>query len=284
MMSEVFLYIDPGTGGMLFTILFAALGTVYYLVQALSVKLKFMISGGKAESISEEKIPIAIFSDHKRYFNIFEPICDELERRGQKVSFLTASEDDPIFEKHYENIECVYLGEGNKAFSKLNLLNATMVLSTTPSLDVFQWKRSKDVNYYVHIPHAPDDITKYRMFGIDSFDAVLLSGEYQIQQVRELERLRNLPQKETALVGIPYMDEMKKRLETEGEAAEHARTVLLAPSWGESGVLTKYGERFIDALIDTGYHVIVRPHPQSFTSEKDLMDKLMKKYSDPAVV
>ncbi|MCR4798546.1 MAG: hypothetical protein K5853_08925, partial [Lachnospiraceae bacterium] len=270
MLMPAFLYIDPGTGGMLFTIIFAALGTVYYLVQALSVKLKFMISGGKAESISEEKIPIAIFSDHKRYFNIFEPICDELERRGQKASFLTASEDDPIFEKNYKNIDCVYLGEGNKAFSKLNLLNATMVLSTTPSLDVFQWKRSKDVNYYVHIPHAPDDITKYRMFGIDSYDALLLSGAYQIDQVRELEHLRGIPEKETALVGIPYMDEMKKRLEKEGAAAEHDRTVLLAPSWGESGILSKYGEKFIDALIATGYHVIVRPHPQSFASEKEL--------------
>ncbi|MCR4797156.1 MAG: CDP-glycerol glycerophosphotransferase family protein, partial [Lachnospiraceae bacterium] len=31
-------------------------------------------------------------------------------------------------------------------------------------------------------------------------------------------------------------------------------------------------------------HVIVRPHPQSFASEKELMDKLMQKYNDPAKV
>ena len=30
----------------------------------------------------------------------------------------------------------------------------------------------------------------------------------------------------------------------------------------------------------TGYHVIVRPHPQSFTSEKEMMDKLMAEYPD----
>ena len=61
MLYGVFLYIDPGTGGMLFTIIFAALGTLYYLAQALSVKIRFLLSGGKAASISEEKIPIAIF-------------------------------------------------------------------------------------------------------------------------------------------------------------------------------------------------------------------------------
>jgi CDP-glycerol glycerophosphotransferase (TagB/SpsB family) len=33
-------------------------------------------------------------------------------------------------------------------------------------------------------------------------------------------------------------------------------------------------------LLKTGYKVIIRPHPQSFTSEKELMDKLMKEYPD----
>ena len=84
------------------------------------------------------------------------------------------------------------------------------MLSTTPSLDVYQWKRSRDVSWYVHIPHAPNDITLYRMFGIDYYDAILLSGEYQVEQVRKLEKLRGLPEKELKLVGIPYMDEMKK--------------------------------------------------------------------------
>ncbi len=30
--------------------------------------------------------------------------------------------------------------------------------------------------------------------------------------------------------------------------------------------------------METGYHVIVRPHPQSYTSEKEMLDKLMEKY------
>ena len=58
----------------------------------------------------------------------------------------------------------------------------------------------------------------------------------------------------------------------------------MAPSWGESSILSKYGEPFIDALISTGYKIIVRPHPQSFSAEKDLMDRLMTKYSDTSKV
>ena len=34
----------------------------------------------------------------------------------------------------------------------------------------------------------------------------------------------------------------------------------------------------ITALIKTGYHIILRPHPQSFTADKELMEKLMNAF------
>ena len=278
------LYIDPGTGGMLFTILFGLFGVVVFAFRTIIMKLKFRSSGGKASKINDQKIPIAIYTDNKRYWNVFEPLLDEFEKRHQKVVYLTGSEDDPVFGKKYEYITGQFIGEGNKGFSKLNLLDASVVVSSTPSLDVFQWKRSKNVDYYIHIPHAPNDITLYRMFGIDHYDAIILSGEYQEKEVRQLEELRGYPPKDVALCGIPFMDTMKQRLEDAKEIPSHERTVLLAPSWGESSILSKYGEPFIDALINTGYKIIVRPHPQSFAAEKDLMDRLMTKYNDTSKV
>jgi len=278
------LYIDPGTGGMLFTILFGLFGVVVFALRTVMMKVKFRVSGGKTSKITEKKIPIAIYTDHKRYWNVFEPLLNEFEKRHQKVVYLTGSEDDPVFEKKYKYITGQFIGEGNKGFSKLNLLNATVVVSSTPSLDIFQWKRSKNVDYYIHIPHAPNDITLYRMFGVDDYDALILSGKYQEEEIRQLEKLRDYSPKDIALCGLPFLDEMKKRLENAEPLPSHDRTVLLAPSWGESSILSKYGEPFIDALISTGYKIIVRPHPQSFSAEKDLMDRLMTKYSDTSKV
>ena len=193
---------------------------------------------------------------------------------------MTASLDDPALSNPYPHIKAEFIGEDNKAFAHLNFLNATMVLSTTPGLDVYQWKRSKDVDYYVHIPHAASEIVLYRMFGIDYYDAILLSGEYQVQDIRKLEEIRELPAKELVKVGIPYMDEMAVRLNKVGQAPDHPRTVLLAPSWGKSALFSVYGGKIIDVLLQTGYHVIVRPHPQSFTSEKEMMEQLMKDYPE----
>ena len=277
------LYIDPGTGGMLFTVLFGIVSVAVFSLRALFLKLKFS-SGGKGAKTNAKKIPIAIFTDHKRYWNVFEPLLNEFEKRHQKVVYFTCSKDDPIFDKKYEYITGEYLGEGNKAFAKLNLLNAYVVVASTPSLDVFQWKRSKNVDYYIHVQHGANDISMYRMFGTDHFDALPLSGEYQVKQVRQLEKMRGIKERETPLVGIPYMDEMKKRLEAAGDVGPHEKTVLLAPSWGKSGILSRFGEKLIDALIDTGYKIIVRPHPQSLITEKDMMDRLMSKYTDESKV
>ncbi len=273
------LYIDPGTGSMLFTILIGLVGAGIYSLRMLIIKLRYRISGGKAET-STTKTPLVIYSDDKRYWNIFAPIIRELGKRGKNVVYLTGSEDDPALTCGYENVEAECIGKSNRSFAKLNFLNASILLSTTPGLDVYQWKRSKDVDYYIHIPHASNDITLYRMFGIDYYDAVLLSGDYQMKQIRDMEALRELPNKELRKVGIPYMDEMMTRLEKSGPASEHPRTVLLAPSWGSSAILSVYGGKILDVLLKTGYHVIVRPHPQSFSSEKELMEKLMGEYPE----
>ena len=80
------------------------------------------------------------------------------------------------------------------------------------------------------------------------------------------------------MIGIPYMDKMAARLAKEGDAPAHPRTVLLAPSWGPSALFGVYGGKIIEVLLKTGYHIIVRPHPQSFQSEKAMLDELMAAY------
>lgn len=278
------LYIDPGTGSMLFTILLGVIGAGIYSLRMLFIKIKFAISGGKVE-VDQNKIPFAIYSDDKRYWNVFEPICKEMNARGKDVVYMTSSQDDPVFDCGYEHIKSKFIGEDNKAFAHLNFLNANILLSTTPGLNVYQWKRSKGVDCYVHIFHAPNDVTLYRMFGIDYYDALFISGDYQEKDIRKLEKIRNLPAKELCKVGIPYMDVMAERLTNVQEenvktTKSEKKTILLAPSWGSSAIFGVYGGKIIEKLLTTGYHVIVRPHPQSFKSEKEMLDKLMAEFPE----
>lgn len=118
------------------------------------------------------------------------------------------------------------------------------------------------------------------MFGLDYYDAVLLSGSYQIRQLRELEAKRHLPAKELLTVGLPYFDELKQQLIDNPPPKKTQRTVLLAPSWGVSSILNCFGSAMMDALLATGYRIIVRPHPQSYLSESKLIERLQAAYPD----
>lgn len=273
-----FLYIDPGTGSMLFTILIGVISAGIYGIRGFFMKLKY----SSKENVKDNKdvIPYVIFSDSKRYWNIFRLICDEFEKREIPLTYYTMSEDDPALKCDYKYVTREYIGDGNSAFAKMNFLKADVVLSTTPGLDVYQWKRSKDVKCYIHIPHSVDDLTGYRMFGLDYYDAVLLSGNHISDEIRQLEKLRNLPSKDIRIVGLTYFDELEEKIQNNPREENDRPVILLAPSWGPSSILNKYGSKAIDALLSTGYKIVVRPHPQSKTSEKDMLDNLMKKYPD----
>ena len=274
------LYIDPGTGSMLFTILISILGAVIYALRNLWVKIKFMSAGGNFKNTDKSGTPFVIFTDSKRYWSIFKPICDEMEKRGQQLLYLTADANDPMLSEKYENIRAEFAGEGNKTYARMNMLKADIVLSSTPGLDVYQWKRSRDVKWYAHVLHAANDPILYRMFGMDYYDALLLSGEYQIKQVRDLEKIRNLPEKEIRLVGLPHLDALRARLLCTPPLDKHETTVLLASSWGSNGILSRYGSRIINKLLETNYHIVIRPHPQSFISDKEMLDELMNAYPE----
>ena len=274
------LYIDPGTGSMLFSLVMGISIVVSFAIKSVILKIKFIFSGGKAKDNNSEAIPFVIFSDHKRYWNIFEPICDEFERRKIPLVYYTQSPDDPVLDKKYQYVNAKFIGEGNKGIVKMNMLNAGTVMSTTPGLDVLQWKRSKNVKKYVHIPHTVDDLSSYRMFGLDHYDAVLCTGQNQIDLIRKIESLRpNLPAKELKIVGSPNMDEALLRVKSFEKIKNKTPVVLLAPSWGPSSILNRFGKELITALLDSGFHIIVRPHPQSYTAEKELLDNL-KQYFD----
>lgn len=276
------LYIDPGTGSMLFSILIGAAATVFFLFRALLLKIKFILSGkkdGSAQVDSSYK-PYVIYNEGNQYWNTFKPVVEEFEARKIPLEYLTSSKTDPLFDQKYNYVKAEFIGEGNSAFAKLNMLSAGVVLMTTPGLQVYQLKRSKNVKHYSHVLHMPNDATTYRLFGLDFFDSVLLTGDYQATDLRYLEEKRGINKKELVTVGCPYLDVYKQNIAEIPAEENHPFTVLVSPSWGDVGLLKKYGEKLLDPLSKTGWRIIVRPHPQSKKSEAEMLERLTARYKD----
>ena len=90
---------------------------------------------------------------------------------------------------------------------------------------------------------------------------------------------RNLKKKELIVVGSTHMDALSKNVR-EFEHKTDKINVLLAPSWGKSAILANFGMELIGQLSKTQYNIIVRPHPQSLISEKELIIKLQKQFQN----
>jgi hypothetical protein len=275
-------YIDPGTGGMLFSLLTGLAVTGFFFVKNLLISLKSgSFSKGKvAAQVKKERL--VMYSEGKQYWNVFKPIVEALDKRGVDSAFYTSDSDDPGLSFQSPHIHAQFIGKGNAAYRFLNFLEADVCLMTTPALDVFQLKRSPGVRHYAHILHAVTDATFYRLFGIDYFDSVLLTGDYQKKDIRELEQKRGLPEKRLVTAGCSYLDALADRVAPSGatppppheahRAREARKTVLVAPSWGANALMRRYALALLEPLANSSYHVIIRPHPQSMLVEKDIVE------------
>jgi hypothetical protein len=274
------LYIDPGTGSALFSILIGAAAAIYFLGRALIIKFKVAISSGKASNDVSLDHPYVIYCEGKHYWNVFKPVLDEFERKKTGILYLTSAQDDPVFDTSWNFVKAEFTGIGNRAFARLNVLHAEFCLMTTPGLGVYQLKRSKMVKHYAHILHAPSDATMYRLFGIDYFDSILLTGDYQAEDIKIIERQRGINEKKLITVGCSYLDVYAEKIKNLPKEDNHLFTVLVSPSWGASALLTRYGEKLIDPLAASGWRIIIRPHPQSKISEAAILDRLQAHYKD----
>ncbi len=90
----------------------------------------------------------------------------------------------------------------------------------------------------------------------------------------------SIARKEYVVVGSPVMDNILAQRKSAAVRPANARpVVLVAPSWGRSGILTKFGARFLEAVSRTGFDVVIRPHPQTAVSERHILEPLMERFS-----
>lgn len=275
-------YIDPGTGSMLFSALAGIVVTGYFFLKNVALRLKglpaFLRGGAAARSLAGKRTSVVFYSEGRQYYNVLWPLFEELRRRNVDCGYLTSDEGDPALSGGREDAAVRCIGKGHAAYLILNKLEADVCVMTTPGLDVYHLKRSPGVRTYVHVFHAVNDPTLYRLFGLDYYDAVLLTGAFQEAPLKKLEELRGSRKKSYVVAGCTYLDVLSAKAAALGGAERkgpaEGPTVLVSPSWGANAILARYGEKLLRPLAESGLPVIVRPHPQSLVSEKDLVAAL----------
>lgn len=270
-------YLDPGTGSMLLSVFVGLISGVYFVIRKLPSTLRslFFRLTGKTDALKHSTL--TFYAESAAYWTTFRPILVALEKLGVQSSYLTSDEKDPVFASGLKCVHPRFIGKSNTAYTALGFLQTKVLVLTTPGIDVLQIRRSPGVGRYVHVVHAVGDIHTYKLFSFDYYDAVYCAGPGQVKSLRALEALRGTRPKELPQLGCPYLDGLVERARKATSPEEG--TVIVAPTWGRNGLLTRTGAMIPKMLAQAGFRVILRPHPQSFVSEPELMEQLAQELS-----
>lgn len=269
------LYIDPGTGSILITVIAGILLSLKDFFIDLYFKIISLFIRKEYKGTYDFTNELVFFSEGKKYWNVFKPILEHLENMNVKFIFLSADSNDPGLLFNSKKSSSHYIGNMNQAIRILNKLKATMCVTTTPQLDIFEWKYSKNIKHYCYIFHSPIDIHSYKKFAFDYFDSILCTSDYQLKNLRQLEVNRNSKKKILMKTGCTYYDlSSSKNLNFKNDS------ILIAPTWGDRSFFKNSGEILIQSLLNYGHKIIYRPHPQSWISDLGILNQIISKFEN----
>lgn len=278
----VLLYIDPASTSALLYIVIAIGATLAFTLKGFFYRVINFVKGKGFKSNNDfEGYDILFYSEGKQYWNVFLPVIQALEKKNVKCGYLTSDEDDSGLSYESSLMKAKYIGNLTMTSVYLNKLEAKFVGMTTPQLDVMMIRRSKKVDHYGHIVHAPIDIFSYRKFAFDYFDSVFCSGYHQIEGIQKLEEKRGTSKKTLFESGLTYYDVMLEHNKKNTPTPSNKKVVLVAPTWKEYSILNRFGVRFFENLLkDTSFDVILRPHPQSYVSFPEVIGEIEKHFEN----
>jgi hypothetical protein len=280
--KSILLYIDPASTSALLYIVIAIMATIVFMLKGFFYRTKNLILG-KGFNVEDDfkNIDILFYSEGKQYWSVFLPIIKALESRNVECVYVTSDKSDPGLNYESEYMHSKYIGNMSMASIYLNKLKMKFVGMTTPQLDVMMLKRSKNVEHYAHIVHAPIDIFTYRKFAFDYFDSVFCSGPHQIKGIRMLEEKRGTHKKLLLETGLTYYDVMLEDIKNLTAIDKKKPIVLVAPTWKEYSIINRFGVSFFESLLkNETYDVILRPHPQTYVSFPKLIAEIEDKYKN----
>ncbi|WEF31395.1 CDP-glycerol glycerophosphotransferase family protein [Pseudoduganella chitinolytica] len=293
--TQALLYLDPGTGSLLFSVILGIASTAYFVARdvlyRLASSIKVLLSGRQGAQTGADPTvehPVVFFSEGRQYQSTFRPLLRQMAERGLPCLYLSNDADDPLLalrdDPAYPLLQVQFIGSGHLAWARMRTLRARLVCMTTPGLDVLQLRRSPHVRHYMHVVHSPTDKSFNRTYSFDFFDSVLINGPHQERVLRALEQLRGRKAKALYNAGCLYYDSLLPKYQAAQQAVDSARAqapgrplrVLVAPTWGKNGLLARFGAALIAQAARADVEVVVRPHPQSRVSESELLERVQR--------
>jgi len=226
---------------------------------------------------------IVIYSESGQDWHQFSGLIGHLNQNlDSKTCYVTSDKNDPGLIHVHENFHAIYLPEGLYRTIFFQVNQSDIFILTMMDLGNLQLKRSLHPVHYVYLFHSMGSthmVDNENSF--DHYDSLFCAGPHQVAEIRKREEIKNQPAKHLFDYGHPRLEEVigLGRADLKGKQDGVPRTVLIAPTWGDTSIFNTCGNELIGVLLEAGYHVIMRPHYQSLRKTPEVITVLRDSYS-----
>lgn len=227
---------------------------------------------------------LVFYSEKSGFYKYFKDVIEHLLAKSNVIiHYVTSDPKDQIFKiaETQPRIKPYYIGE-NKLITLMMKMDADIVVMTCPDLDRFHLKRSyvrKDIEY-IYMFHYPLSTHMVLNTGaLDHYDTIFCVGEFQFDEIRAAERVYGLPEKKLIAAGYGQLEQLDRSYQAMEKVQRKNPKILIAPSWQPDNILDSCIDPMLEQLLDKGYEVVVRPHPEYVKRYKPRMDKIVERYA-----
>lgn len=226
---------------------------------------------------------LVFYSEKSGFYKYFQDVIEYLLAHSNIIiHYVTSDPKDQIFKlaETQSRIRSYYIGE-KRLITLMMKMDADIVVMTVPDLENYHIKRSyvrKDIEY-IYLFHAMVSTHMiYRKASFDHYDTIFCVGPHHVREIRETEKLCGLAPKKLVEFGYPLLDNLLRQYGC-GNKKQGIPQVLIAPSHHDGNIMDSCLDEILAEVLDKGWQVIVRPHPQYVRRNPGRINTLQTRYA-----
>lgn len=115
---------------------------------------------------------------------------------------------------------------------------------------------------------------------LDHFDTILLTDPNLTVEIKGYNKEHGLADQRMVPCGYCLVDSMAAEYEAMEKKENVVKTVLVAPSWQKDNVIESCLHDLVEPLLEAGYDITVRPHPQYIRRFPRQLERIMAECSN----
>lgn len=248
------------------------------LIEQINVLIKFL-------KVVNEKQPIIFYSEGNASWPHISNLLSEILKNKVEIIFLSSSNDDPGLKIKDKKCKSFYIKRGYVLNWLFNNHSAKLMILSTPDLNNFQLKRSRNKCHYIYTHHSlVSHHMAYRKGAFDNYDTILCAGPHHYKEIKAIENQYNLPKKNLIKFGYSLFDNIKIIKPKNNLSYKKNNHIVIAPSWGVNSIFEKIGIELVSLLIKEKFKITLRPHPETVRQNSKNYNNLKNQFSDNKLI